>query len=57
MGTGKERKSEPLPERIEMGGLVLRPGDRIGPYCYERPVGKGGMAIVLLARDPGDSGD
>ncbi len=39
---------------IEMGGLVLRPGDRIGSYIYERPIATGGMAHVLLARDPSD---
>ncbi|MCB9779663.1 MAG: protein kinase [Alphaproteobacteria bacterium] len=37
-----------------MGGRVLRPGDFIDMYRYERPIGKGGMAVVLLARDPGD---
>jgi serine/threonine-protein kinase len=36
-----------------MGGVVLEPGDRIGPYVYQRPLATGGMAIVLLARDPG----
>lgn len=44
---------EGMPEEIEMGGLVLRPGDFVDMYRYERPVGKGGMAFVLLARDPG----
>jgi len=41
------------PDHLEMGGVTLKPGDHIGPYRYERPVGKGGMANVLLARDPG----
>lgn len=36
-----------------MGGVTLKTGDHIGPYRYERPIGKGGMANVLLARDPG----
>ncbi len=40
-------------DRVEMGGVVLEPGDRIGPYVYQRPLATGGMAIVLLARDPG----
>ena len=44
---------EGMPDEIEMGGLVLRPGDFVDMYRYERPVGKGGMAFVLLARDPG----
>ena len=47
-----------MPERknnkIEMGGIDLNPGDRIGVYRYERPIGKGGMAEVLLAYDPND---
>jgi len=37
---------------IEIGGLQLAPGDRIGPYVYRRPIGKGGMAHVLLGLDP-----
>ena len=39
---------------LQMGGITLHPGERIGPYVYERPVGKGGMALVVLARDPND---
>ncbi|MCB9764166.1 MAG: protein kinase [Alphaproteobacteria bacterium] len=46
-------EADPQPV-LEMGGLTLRPGDRIGPYIYQKPVGKGGMANVVLARDPGD---
>jgi tetratricopeptide (TPR) repeat protein len=38
---------------LEMGGVTLRPGDAIGAYRYIRPIGKGGMADVLLAADPG----
>jgi hypothetical protein len=38
---------------LEMGGVSLRPGDAIGAYRYLRPIGKGGMADVLLAADPG----
>ncbi len=30
----------------------MEPGDRIGNYVYRRPIGKGGMAHVLLASDP-----
>ncbi|RME22214.1 MAG: serine/threonine protein kinase, partial [Deltaproteobacteria bacterium] len=41
-----------LPAEIEMGGIVLRPGDVIDGYRYECPAGKGGMAWVLKARDP-----
>lgn len=42
-----------VPDEIEMGGLLLQPGDFVDMYQYERPVGRGGMAYVLLARDPG----
>ncbi len=43
------RKEEPL----EMGGLILKPGARIGSYVFMREIGSGGMARVLLAKDPG----
>ena len=39
------------PKPIDLGELRLKEGDRIGDYVYERAVGKGGMAWVLLARD------
>lgn len=35
-----------------MGGLILKPGARIGGYVFMREVGSGGMARVLLAKDP-----
>jgi len=35
-----------------MGGVLLHPGDRIDSYAFQRLIGKGGMAHVLLARDP-----
>ncbi len=35
-----------------IGGKPLRRGARIGPYVYEREVGAGGMAHVLLASAP-----
>jgi len=44
---------EPLPTQIVMGGITLNPGDCIGPYRYERPIGRGGMSHVILGRDPG----
>ncbi len=47
------RAPDGTPIEIEMGGLTLKPGDSIDAYRYERPAGKGGMAWVLLARDPG----
>jgi tetratricopeptide (TPR) repeat protein len=37
---------------LEMGGLIIEPGQRIGPYVYERIIGKGGMANVVLCRSP-----
>jgi predicted ATPase len=39
-------------EPLEMGGLILKPGSRIGSYVFMREVGSGGMARVLLAKDP-----
>lgn len=48
-----ERPAPPTDDSpVEIGGLALAPGDRIGPYVYRRPVGKGGMAHVLLGIDP-----
>ena len=44
---------ETLPTEIVMGGITLNPGDTIGPYQYRRPLGRGGMSHVILARDPG----
>ena len=45
--------SEPVPESVlDIGGLQIQPGDRIGPYIYRRLIGKGGMAHVVLATDP-----
>ncbi len=37
---------------LDLGGVVLQPGERVDKYEYLRPVGKGGMAQVGLARDP-----
>ncbi len=39
---------------VELGGMLLRPGAAIGPYRFERLLGKGGMALVLLVRDADD---
>ena len=48
-------KREPESEDpIEMGGVALTPGSRIGNYIFLREVGAGGMARVLLAKDPED---
>ncbi len=37
---------------LEIGGRSVHPSDRIGSYVFVREVGSGGMARVLLARDP-----
>ncbi len=47
------KEEESQGDVLTIGGLQVGPGARIGPYVYERLVGKGGMAWVLLARDPG----
>ena len=39
---------------VKLGDVQLQPGTRIGAYIYRRPVAEGGMAHVLLAKDPGD---
>lgn len=46
---------QPPPEDgpLEMGGLQLHAGARIGSYIFLREIGSGGMARVLLAKDPG----
>lgn len=40
------------PEPLEMGGVLIHPGSRIGNYIFIREVGSGGMAKVLLAKEP-----
>ncbi|MEE2750860.1 MAG: protein kinase [Myxococcota bacterium] len=37
---------------LQMAGITIQPGDRIGSYVYVRQIGEGGMAHVILARDP-----
>jgi hypothetical protein len=39
-------------EPLEMGGVIIHPGSRIGNYVFIRELGSGGMARVLLAKDP-----
>ncbi len=43
---------EPVDQPLQIGGLTIAPGDRIGQYVYRRVAGKGGMAHVVLATDP-----
>ena len=52
MSDAGESGADALPEEIVMGGVTLRPGDTIGPYRYQRPLGRGGMSHVILGRDP-----
>lgn len=40
------------PLSFEIGGIEIQPGFYIDNYRYVRPIGKGGMADVLLGRDP-----
>ena len=49
--SGSDTSGEKTPF-FEMGGVQITPGMIIGNYCYVRPIGKGGMANVLLAVDP-----
>jgi len=44
----KSRRPEPL----ILGGRKVEPGDRIDGFIFERELGSGGMARVLLARGP-----
>ena len=37
---------------LTMGGVALSPGARIGNYIFIREIGSGGMARVLLVKDP-----
>ena len=37
---------------FEIGGIEIQPGFYIDNYRYVRPIGKGGMADVLLGQDP-----
>lgn len=41
-------------EPLEMGGVIIHPGSRIDNYIFLREIGSGGMARVLLAKDPND---
>jgi tetratricopeptide (TPR) repeat protein/DNA-binding Lrp family transcriptional regulator len=49
-GPARDGAAEPL----EMGGVIIHPGARISGYIFLREIGSGGMARVLLAKDPDD---
>lgn len=49
---GPMEPTKPPEEPLEMGGVVIHPGSRIGNYVFVREIGSGGMARVLLAKDP-----
>ena len=51
--TDRNRLGKPRDGKVEMGGTVIQPGARIGSYVFLRSIGSGGMAQVLLAKDPG----
>lgn len=44
--------NEDVDSILEIGGLRVAPGERVGNFVYRRLVGRGGMAHVLLASDP-----
>ena len=49
-GTRHDPRDAPaLPRALESG---LQPGEVVGRYVVERPLGAGGMGVVSLARDP-----
>jgi serine/threonine protein kinase len=48
----KRTLTTPAEEPLEMGGVPLHPGSRVGNYVFLREIGSGGMARVLLAKDP-----
>lgn len=54
MPFANEASDAPAGEPVELGGAQIRPGAAIGPYRYERLIGRGGMALVLLVRDADD---
>ena len=47
-----KEQEEPENNDVEIGGIEINTGSRIDSYRYERPIGKGGMAEVLLGYDP-----
>lgn len=50
--TDRKRQAKSREGKVEMGGTIIQPGSRIGSYVFLRAIGSGGMARVLLAKDP-----
>jgi serine/threonine protein kinase len=50
--TDRNRLTNKREGKVEMAGTVIQPGARIGSYIFLRAIGSGGMAQVLLAKDP-----
>ncbi len=51
--TSTTKRSKKEEDPLEIGGMVLHAGARVGSYIFLREIGSGGMARVLLAKDPG----
>ncbi|HEY0992175.1 MAG TPA: serine/threonine-protein kinase, partial [Kofleriaceae bacterium] len=52
---GVESRAEPrvpAPVPVPVHGGALQPGDQIGRYVVEEPLGQGGMGVVVAAHDP-----
>jgi len=50
---GVESRAEPrAPVPVPVHGGALQPGDPIGRYVVEEPLGQGGMGVVVAAHDP-----
>ena len=50
---GVESRAElRVPAPVPVHGGALQPGDQIGRYVVEEPLGQGGMGVVVAAHDP-----
>ncbi len=41
-----------LPGLLHIATMSLQPGTQIGPFFIDREIGRGGMGVGCLARDP-----
>lgn len=46
--------TQPTTDQLEIGDTRIVPGGRLGAYVYVKKIGTGGMADVVLARDPNE---